>query len=157
TSGTDRALRRILAGPSRTQRNELKWTDARTGVERGPAGGRDGEDRLAPLASGGSEPRRARSRRERGRKHRADRVRQSTSVALGDPRGERELMRPQEREWMEERVDRLELSVDHTVERDDNPGDRPRSQRDANEMTRRERETFWHDVAECSCRTAEPG
>ena len=58
---------------------------------------------------------------------------------------------------MEERVDRLELSVDRTVERDDDSGDRPRSQRDANEMTRRERETFWHDVAECSCRTAEPG
>ena len=66
-------------------------------------------------------------------------------------------MRPQERERMEERVDRLELSVDRTVERDDDSGDRPRSQRDANEMARRKRETFRHDVAERSCRTAEPG
>ena len=41
--------------------------------------------------------------------------------------------------------------------RDDDSGDRPRSQRDANEMARRKRETFWHDVAERSCRTAEPG
>src|SRR5207237_9437337 len=95
--------------------------------------------------------------RGRGAKHPADRGRQSTSVALGDPRGERELMRPQEWERMEERVNRLELSVDRTVERDDDAGDRPRSQRDANEMARRKRETFRHDVAERSCRTAEPG
>ena len=100
----------------RAQRGELPRAKTRVSRERRASLGREGEDRLAPLALRRWQ-RVSRARGERRRQHGAHRVGDPAAIGLGDPRGERELMRPEERLGVHERVHRTERPLVGHVER----------------------------------------
>ena len=144
------------AGGQRAECGELACAHANRSGERVPAGGLEREHRLGPLAARRVEARRAGTRRERRRDHGPHRIRQAAAVPLGDPAGKRELVRPKERQWMDECVDRPELAPrGRAVQRDDDAGNGALSQTDANEVPGKEVEPIGDEVTKGACGSAE--
>ena len=139
----------------RAQRDQLASAETRAPVERGSSRGSDREDRLGALPARRAELAAARARRERGRKHGADRVGEAAAIALSDPCRERKLMSAQQRERMHQRIYRPKLAGRHTVERDHDAGHRTLSEADANEVAWQKVELVRHEIAECPRRPAQ--